>query len=134
SVRALAGTGPALQILNQPRLGLLAGAAYLLEAERLDTRAGTRDAGVRTLASRGSIYVTGTEKIGEVASIAQTVYVQPRLDEPGDLRVLGELSVTTKLSKRVALTDGFTVAYDRTPPDGIRTYDTQLKLGVLASF
>jgi hypothetical protein len=134
SVRAVVGTGPALQLVNEPIVALLAGAAYLLEAEQLDTRAGTIDAGLRTLASRASVYLTGTEKVGGGVSITQTVYVQPRLDEPGDLRVLGELSVTSKLSKRIALTDGFTVAYDRTPPDRIRTYDTQLKLGILASF
>lgn len=134
SVRAIAGTGPALQIVNRPRVALLAGAAYLLESERLDARAGAIDAGVRTLASRASVYLTGTETIGDSVSIAQTVYVQPRLDEPGDVRVLGELSVTTKLSKRVALTDGLTVAYDRTPPDGIRRHDTQLKIGLLVTF
>jgi len=134
SVRAVAGTGPALQILNEPRVGLLAGAAYLLEAEQLDTRAGRIDAGLRTLASRASIYVTGTEQLGTSASIAHTVYVQPRLDDLGDLRVLGELSVTTKLSKRIALTDGFSAAYDRTPPDGVRRYDTALKVAVVVTF
>jgi hypothetical protein len=134
SVRAVAGTGPALQIVNEPRVALLAGASYLLESERLDTRAGTIDAGARTLASRASVYVTGTETLGDIVAIAQTVYVQPRLDDPGDVRVLGELSVTTKLSKRLALTDGFTVAYDRTPPDGIGRYDTQLKVGLLVTF
>ena len=134
SVRALAGTGPALQLVNEARVGLIAGAAYMLEYERLDTRAGTIDAGARSLASRASVYVTGTETLGAGVSIAQTVYVQPRLDDPGDVRVLGELSLTTKLSKRFALTDGFTVAYDRTPPDGIRRYDTQLKVGLLVTF
>lgn len=134
SVRAVAGTGPVLQLVNEPTVGVLAGAAYLLELENLDTRAGTIDAGQRSLASRASFYVTGTEKLGTGVSIVQTIYVQPRLDEPGDVRLLGELSVTTKLSKRIALTDGFVVAYDRTPPDGIRRYDTQLKVGLLVTF
>lgn len=134
SVRAIAGTGPALQIVNEPRVALLAGAAYLFESERLDTRAGTIDAGARSIASRASLYLTGTEQLGAGVSIAQTLYVQPRLDEPGDVRIFGELSLTTKLSKRIALTDGFTVAYDRTPPDGIRRYDTQLTVGLVVTF
>lgn len=134
SVRAIAGTGPALQIVNEPRVALLAGAAYLFESERLDTRAGTIDAGARSIASRASFYLTGTEQLGAGVSIAQTLYVQPRLDELGDVRIFGELSLTTKLSKRIALTDGFTVSYDRTPPDGIRRYDTQLKIGLLVTF
>ena len=47
------------------------------------------------------------------------------------MRVLGELALQTKLSARIALTNGFTVAYDESPPDGIRTYDTELKVGVV---
>ena len=134
SVRAIAGTGPALQLVNEPRVALLAGAAYLLESERLDEREGTTDAGARSVASRASVYLTGTELLGSGVSITQTVYVQPRLDDPGDVRLLGELSLTSKLSKRIALTDGFVVAYDRTPPEGIRRYDTQLKVGLLVTF
>ena len=134
SVRAIAGTGPALQIVNEARVGLLAGVAYLLEYERLGTDADKTDSGRRTVVSRASTYVTGTEQIGGGVSIAQTVYVQPRLDDPGDVRVLGELSVTSKLSKRIALTDGFTIAYDRKPPVDIRRYDTQLKVGLLVTF
>jgi hypothetical protein len=134
SVRGVAGTGPALQIVNEDRVGILAGAAYLFELEQLDTRAGRIDAGQRSTASRASMYVTGTEKLGGGASITQTLYVQPRLTDPGDIRVLGELSVTVKLSKRIALTDGFVAAYDRTPPDGIRRYDTQLTIGLVVTF
>ena len=134
SVRAVAGTGPALQLVNSSRVAVLAGAAYLFELERLDTRPGTIDAGLRTLASRASFYATGTERLGAGVSIVQTLYIQPRLDDPSDIRLLGELSVTSKLSKRIALTDGLVVAYDRTPPDGIRRYDTQLKLGLLVTF
>lgn len=134
SVRAIAGTGPALQLVNRPTLGVLAGAAYMLELEDFDTRPGAIDAGLRSFASRASFYLTGAEKIGDSVSIVQTVYVQPRIDEPSDMRLLGELSVTTRLSKRLALTDGFTIAYDRTPPDGIRRLDTQLKVGLIVTF
>ena len=133
SVRALAGTGPALQILNTHDIGLLAGATYMFEIEHLDERMGTADAGARSNAHRASIYLTGTENVGPV-SFAETVYVQPRLDAVGDIRVLGELSLTTKLSKRIALSDAFTVAYDRTPPEGVERLDTQLRVSVILTF
>ena len=66
--------------------------------------------------------------------IVETVYAQPRLDHPGDVRVLGEISVQSKLSSRISLKNAFTVAYDRTPPDGIQRYDTQLEVAVVATF
>jgi hypothetical protein len=134
SLRALAGTGPAFQIVHDKAVAMLAGAAYLYEYERLDTRPGTLDAGERATAHRGSLYVTGHEQPGAGVDILETIYVQPRLDHPADVRVLGELSVQSKLSSRIALKDSLTVAYDRTPPDGIKRYDTQLEVAVLVTF
>lgn len=134
SLRALAGTGPAFQIVDAKPVAVLAGAAYLFEYERLDTRPGTVDAGDRTTAHRASIYVTGHENLGAGVEIIETVYAQPRLDHPGDIRVLGELSVQSKLSSRIALKDSLTVAYDRTPPAGIKRYDTALEVGVVVTF
>ena len=134
SLRALAGTGPALQILDDKAIALLAGAAVLYEYERLDRRPGTIDAGLRTSALRASVYLTGHEEPGAGVLIIETIYAQPRLDHPGDLRLLGELAVQSKLVSRVALKDSFTVAYDRTPPDGVRRYDTQLEVAVVVTF
>jgi hypothetical protein len=134
TLRALVGTGPALQIVDTKTVGVLAGAAYLFELEKLDDREGTIDAGDRTTAHRASVYVTGVEKIGSQVAILETFYAQPRLDDPEDIRLLAELSVTTKLSKHIALTDGLSVAYDRTPPDQIRRVDTQLTVGLLVTF
>ncbi|MDQ3368114.1 MAG: DUF481 domain-containing protein [Myxococcota bacterium] len=134
SVRAIVGTGPALQIVATKDIGILAGAAYMFELEHLDDRAGTSDAGDRSVAHRASFYVTGTETLGSGVSIAETIYVQPRFDDPSDVRLLAEVSVTSKLTKRIALSDALIVAYDRTPPDGIKRYDTQLRVSVLVTF
>ena len=134
SVRGVVGTGPAIQLADTESVAVLAGASYLFELERLDRREGTSDAGERTISHRGSAYITGTETVGSGVSIVQTIYLQPRFDDPRDLRVLGELSVTSKLTTHIALTDGFTVTYDRTPPEGIKRYDTALKVGLLVTF
>jgi hypothetical protein len=134
SLRALTGTGPAFQIIDAGPNAMLAGAAYLYEYERLDTRPGTLDAGARRTVSRASLYATGHEDLPTGIAIVETVYVQPRLADPGDVRLLGELSVISKLSSSIALKNSLNIAYNRTPPDGIQRYDTQLELGVLATF
>ena len=133
SLRALAGTGPALQIIDDKAIALLAGAAYLFEYERLDRRTGAIDAGQRSTAHRASVYLTGHEEPGAGVLIVETVYAQPRVDHPGDLRLLAELSILSKLVSRVALKNSFTVAYDRTPPDGVRRYDTQLEVAIVVT-
>lgn len=134
SLRALAGTGPAFQIVDEKTVAVLAGAAYMVEYERLDRRDGALDAGRRTVTQRGSLYVTGHEDLSTGVAIVETIYVQPRLADPRDVRLLGQLSVLTKLSSRIALKDSFNVAYDDTPPDGIKRYDTQLEIAVLVTF
>lgn len=134
ALRALAGTGPALQIVDTKPVAVLVGASYMLEHERLDGRAMAADAGRRTRAHRASLYVTGRESIGPGVTIIETIYAQPRLDEPDDLRVLGEFAVLAKLSERVTLKNSLTIAYDATPPDGVQGYDTALEVAVQLAF
>lgn len=134
SLRALIGTGPAYQLFDTASLGALIGAAYIYEDERLDKRAGTLDAGKHSVAHRASVFLTGHENVSDTVTIVETVYVQPRLDAGSDVRILGELAVQTKLTKHFALKDGFTVAYDATPPDGVQTYDTSLDIALIATF
>jgi hypothetical protein len=134
SLRALVGTGPALQLVDTKPIAVLAGAAYLFEYDRLDRRTGALDAGQRSTEHRASLYVTGHEDTGGSVAIVETLYVQPRLDDPTDLRILGELAVVSKLSARLALKNSFTIAYDDTPPDGVQRTDTQLEVALLVTF
>ena len=131
AIRALVGTGPVVQFVESKPATVLAGAAYMFELEQLDERAGTLDAGERSVFHRASFYVTGTHKIGDSASITETIYVQPRLRHPSDVRVYAEVALTSKLSRRLALSDALTFAYDRTPPDEIERLDTQLVVSLI---
>lgn len=134
SLRAVTGTGPAYQFFSSKDFEVLGGIAYIYEDEQLDQRAGTIDAGKHSVAHRASAYITGHQDLSSTAAVVETVYAQPRLDAPSDIRILGELSVQSKLTSRIALKDSFNVAYDRTPPDGIKTYDTSLEASVIVTF
>jgi hypothetical protein len=128
SVRALAGTGPAVRLVRRARGSVVAGLAYLLEYERLDARAGVADPGATSLAHRASAYLTGSVHLDARLTATATAYAQPRVDAPGDLRLLTEATLTSKLSSRLSLTNRLTVARDASPPDGIEATDTALKL------
>lgn len=133
ATRALIGTGPALQIVNTKELSLLAGASYILEYEKLDNRDGTTDAGLSFFDHRLSTYITGREQLAPNVALIQTAYFQPRFDAPSNFRVLGEAGVETKLSTRFALTNSFVMDYDSRPPQGVKGYDTTLKIGLVIS-
>jgi hypothetical protein len=134
SLRGLLGTGPVYALVDRDTVGILVGVAYMFEYEELDSRMGATDAGEDAFAHRASAYVTGHEDLSEKVAIVQTLYVQPRLDEPSDLRILGELAVQTKLTTHIALRNSFTVAYDASPPDLVETLDTALELALIVSW
>ncbi len=134
SFRAVVGTGPAFQVVDTKTVGVLVGAAYLFEVERLDEREGTTDSGRESVAHRESFYVTGHEDINSNVSIVQTLYVQPRIRRPSDVRVLAELAVQTKLSKRIALKDSVVIAYDASPPEQVERFDSAVEVALLISF
>lgn len=134
SLRTLAGTGPAVQLFGEDGVAVTTGAAYLLEYERLDTRDGTTDAGERYVDHRGSLYATASEALNPTVTMVETVYVQPRLDRPSDVRVFGEIALQAKLSTHVGLRNSFTVAYDDTPPEGVGRSDTALEVAILVIF
>ncbi|MDX2092758.1 MAG: DUF481 domain-containing protein [Kofleriaceae bacterium] len=134
SLRALLGTGPALQIVNTRSFALLAGAAYMLELERLDERIGTTDSGGRSHTQRASAYLSGRGLLANGHELVQTVYAQPRLVDPSDVRLLAEVAVQSKLSAHFALKNSITVAYDATPPDQVKELDTAIEVAFAVHF
>jgi len=133
SVRALGGVGPKIDLLTTRRARLAAGVAYMLEWERLRND-GAVDAGEATLAHRMSSYLTGAFDLGERLQAVETVYAQPRIDDPGDIRLLEELSFSVKASERIALTTAFSLAWDSRPPATIKGLDTALKSSLTVAF
>ncbi len=134
ALRALVGTGPALVVFDRPAGGMISGLSLMFDYERLDQRRGTIDAGKRYGVFRASAYLAGHEQLAPSALLIQTIYVQPRFDDASAYRVLGELTLLNKLSSRIALTNGFSVSYDATPPVGVKRYDAELKVGAVVSF
>jgi putative salt-induced outer membrane protein YdiY len=65
----------------------------------------------------------------ERVSLANTVYVQPRFDDPADTQIFDELSMRVSLDERFSLTLGLTVRYDSRPPRSVETYDVKLTQG-----
>jgi hypothetical protein len=132
-VRALAGTGPALRVIDAKNAWAVIGIAYLVEYERFDDGP-YPDSDRRAVAHRGSAYATASLAVDAAITASETVYVQPRLDEPTDLRFLSETSITSKLRTWLAITSSFVIAVDRTPPESIDRVDTQLKTSLAVSW
>lgn len=133
AVRLLAGAGPRVTLIATDEFNGAAGLAYMLEYEQLDDGP-YADSGDETLDHRLSGYLTGGLQLDDRLHFAQSVYAQPRIDQPDDLRVLGETELAVALDQHFSLKLTFSLAYDSRPPDGRRGLDTGTKTSLQLRF
>ena len=118
AVRALAGTGGRLELVRGPAVSAAVGLAYMFEHEETL-------ASVVTDSHRASVYVTGRFAVSPLLALMNTTYYQPRLDAVlDDFRISSETSLSVKLTKKLALSLGWSIAYDAAPPEGIESLDS----------
>ena len=131
--RALVGAGPRVVLFNEEHTGLTFGVALMVEHERL-RKDGEADAGDRYTDPRVSSYLLGRVNLMENIDLVETVYFQPRVTRPSDLRVLNETLFSVTPNPRVTIGLGFNVTYDSAPPATVPPLDTQLRTTVGVKF
>jgi hypothetical protein len=109
------------------------GSAYMFEREQLGLPAGSVHPD-RTSYHRWSNYVSSRMPLNDNAGVVWTVYAQPRFDDFGDVRVLGDTRLVVGIAGPAALSLSFLVRWDSRPPDDVEALDTVLKTGLRLSF
>ncbi|MEY4546139.1 MAG: hypothetical protein RL685_2334 [Pseudomonadota bacterium] len=133
ALRMVAGTGPRISWASGEALDVAAGLAYLLEHERL-SEGPQLDSGEARLNHRLSSYVTMRIRLADRLRIGQTTYVQPRMDEPNDLRVLNETELLASIDGTIATKVTFSMGFDSQPPASRRALDLATKTSLQFSF
>jgi putative salt-induced outer membrane protein YdiY len=133
-LRALAGAGGRFTLLGRANFSLVVGVAYMLEHEELDAKVGAADAGDSYTNHRLSSYLMGGFKLNDQVALSESVYLQPRLDEPSDLRVLNETQLYVKLNDRFSFKTTLVLAHDSDPPDLLKDTDVVLQSGISYKF
>ncbi|WP_428263255.1 DUF481 domain-containing protein [Haliangium sp.] len=136
-LRLLAGAGPLLQLLDSHGLRLAWGVAYMFEHERV-----TPDEDGLDAQHRVSSYLSSNYQLKDNLQLIETVYVQPRITDPGDLRLLNETQLSVSATTYLALNLSFNFAYDTEPSprfasDGVterEKYDSALKMSLTVQF
>lgn len=129
SLRALAGGGPRLPLARSEGWELLLGTSYMFEHERLDLPPEALHP-VETNAHRWSNYVTVRGGSGQRLGVVATAYAQPRFDDFGDTRVLGDARLAVQIIGALSLQVSGVVRWDGRPPDGTEKLDLSLRSGV----
>ena len=134
TIRALGGAGAKADIIDGEGYGVGIALAYIFEYELLSEDAMLADSGDDDFAHRASSYLVGHYEIDDRLLLVETIYVQPRLTDPSDVRLLGEIGLTVKVTKKLAFTTAFTLAYDSVPPETVESIDTALTSTVTFTF
>ncbi|MFQ5508959.1 MAG: YdiY family protein [Leptospirillia bacterium] len=125
SARTLVGAGPRFTLVQREVWDMHLGIAYMLEREVLNVPPGGPDDDLE-YAHRMSAYLAVRADTAERLSLTNTVYLQPRIDEVDDMRVLEEFSARLGVAERLGFKISLSVRYDGAPPVGVKEMDTTL--------
>jgi hypothetical protein len=65
--------------------------------------------------------------LSDTVSFINTVYLQPRLDDFGDTRILDDAALAFQITEGLTFSTAFNLRYDSRPPDGIGDLDLSLR-------
>jgi hypothetical protein len=125
TARSLVGTGPRFTLFERGKAAGHLGIAYMFEREEVDVLPGSGEDPVQRN-HRVSTYLAVDVGVKERVSFNNTVYVQPRIGEVDDVRVLEEAGVKVGLVGSLSLNVALKVRYDAQPPAGVKDLDTSV--------
>lgn len=134
-VRLLVGSGFRFRYFprENEHIGLYQGMALMYELEDLDaTKVGTHPA--RLNVGRWSNYLNLRLTLSDNTHLIQTLYVQPRLDDFDDIRLLDEAALAIGFNKHLTFHTSFNLRYDSRPPGDVETLDLALRNGLTVTF
>lgn len=113
--RFVTGLGPRVVLVDRPQGRLSAAALPMFEEERL-TRDGLADDGRIESVFRVSTYLRGEWRSNRGSTLGGVVWIQPRIDDPADLRVLANTRLSLPIAGPLALELAGGIRWDARPP------------------
>lgn len=133
--RVLLGAGLRWAVDETPQRVFHLGTGLMAESERLDAVAGAAPRETSDVV-RSTSYATLVWRFGVEgrAALRSTLYVQPRVDDVEDLRILEEAALDVALTQRLSLGLSLVVEHDNRPPAGVERTDLYLTNRLRVSF
>jgi hypothetical protein len=123
-LRGLAGAGARVVLGRWDGGEVAVAAAPMLEREVISLAGGGTEG---ALVGRLSTSVFAHHAVDDHTRAALTAYLQPRLDDPGDLRLLAEAELAVGFAERLSVRLAFTAAADSRPPPEVERLDTTFR-------
>ncbi len=131
--RLLAGTGVRFKLFKDEKSSIYLGTTPMLENEELNPKKVTTENPSSTVVRWSNYFVGQTETKNNV-TLGTTFYIQPRVDDWSDLRILSDLSMNVLLNDHISFGVTMTYRYDSEPPVSLKSYDLLLQNSLTVSF
>jgi hypothetical protein len=132
--RTLGGVGVRLDMVETPSFKLWGGSGYMLEYNLITVPEGAPD-DPEDLQNRWTNYFTVRARLFDGELLLQnTFYVQPRLTNFNDVRLLEVFEALAPITDRIALGVSFSLLHDSMPPTSVEPTDTTLSTTLKFSF
>lgn len=132
-LRALAGAGLRLTFIDGDTVNISMGVGYLIEHEQYSEGA-FGDSGLWRLNHRLASYANYSWRLDPQLSLVETVFFQPRFDEPSDMRVFSQSALVVKLREKLALSVAILLLYNSWTPETIVKLDTSTVVSLTSSW
>jgi len=132
--RWLLGTGVRRTVVETDRASASVGTGLMAEWERLNQARleSTDDARERAIRITNLAVLSWTTRSG--ARVLNVLYVQPRVDNFGDVRILNDLGLSMPLTDALGATISVEWRSDTKPPAALSKYDLSLTAGLSVDF
>ena len=128
-LRALVGAGARVVLTEKDRGRASLGLAYMFEQEELGLPPGSTHPH-ETSHHRASSFLALSFEPRPGLALASTSYVQPRLDDFSDVRVLSQSQLAVQLLGPLSMDVTLNLAYDADPPGETESLDVALRTGI----
>ena len=128
-LRLLGGAGIRFQIIDDEEYSIFFGVGAMVEHEVLDEAKLVSHPAVETVV-RATNYISLRIRISGSMDIMNIVYVQPKVDDLADTRILNDGSLIFKISERVRWSNSILIRHDGGPPTSLEPTDISVKSGL----
>jgi len=124
--RVLGGVGGRFELVRTGTAQVSLGVGYMLEFEQI--RADSEGNAPSGVAHRSTNFLTTRFTFLDDRLLVQnTVYIQPRIDDPSDFRALEQFELAVRITGSVALGTALTLTHDSRPPADVKSTDLSLR-------
>ena len=132
--RFVAGGGLRFVLAETSRADVVGGLGYMYEWEDRDISEGFPDPEIERDHRLATYLTANLFPIEDRLTISNTVYFQPRIDQPSDLQLTNDLSLKLRVTEQVALDSSIYLRFDSEQPSEIKDLDVRSSSGISVSF